>query len=155
MTAKVIVIGVGNAFRSDDGVGLMVARLLRDRVAAHVCVAEQSREAFALLGLWDQIDTVIIIDAIVCGSQPGTIHRFDAQEGAIPTAWFHGSTHTFGVAEAIELARALGQLPPRLLVYGIEGKHWEAGVGLSPEVEQVVPAVVERILQEVQCTNCP
>jgi hydrogenase maturation protease len=155
MTANVIVIGVGNPFRGDDGVGLMVVRLLKEQSPAHIRVVEQSRQSFALLELWDKTDTVIIIDAVVSGSQPGTVHRFNVHAGPIPTAWFHGSTHAFGVAEAIELARVLGQLPPRLLVYGIEARSWEAGVGLSPELERVVPTVVERILQEVRCTNCP
>jgi hydrogenase maturation protease len=155
MTSNVIVIGVGNSFRGDDGVGLMVARLLKEQSPTHIRVVEQSRQAFALLELWDKTDTVIIIDAVVSGAQPGTVHRFDVQAGPIPTAWFHGSTHAFGVAEAIELARALGQLPPRVLVFGIEARHWEAGVGLSPELERVVPTLVERILQEVRCTNCP
>ncbi len=155
MTATIVVIGIGNLFRGDDGVGPMVARLLKDQAPAQVRVVEQSRETFALIELWDKTDTVIVIDAVVSGAQPGTIHRFDAQAGPIPTTWFHGSTHAFGVAEAIELARVLRQLPPRVLVYGIEAGSWDAGVGLSPELERVVPAVVERILQEVRCTNCP
>jgi hydrogenase maturation protease len=155
MTSNVIVIGVGNSFRGDDAVGLMVARLLKEQSPAHIRVVEQSRQAFALLELWDKTDTVIIIDAVVSGAEPGTVHRFDVQAGPIPTAWFHGSTHAFGVAEAIELARALGQLPPRVLVFGIEARRWEAGVRLSPELERVVPTLVQHILQEVRCTNCP
>jgi hydrogenase maturation protease len=132
----------------------MVARL-KDQAPAHVRVVEQSREAFAWLEWWDKTDMVIIIDAVVSGAQPGTVHRFDVQAGPIPTTAFHASTHAFGVAEAIELARALGQMPARVLVYGIESRSWDAGVGLSRELERVVPTVVERILQEVRCTNCP
>jgi hydrogenase maturation protease len=48
------------------------------------------------------------------------------------------STHALGVAEAIELARALGRLPARLEVYAIEGARFTAGAGLSPAVEQAV-----------------
>jgi hydrogenase maturation protease len=54
--------------------------------------------------LWDKANMVIVLDAVVSGAQPGTICRFDAQADPLPTRWFHGSTHAFGVAEAIELA---------------------------------------------------
>jgi hydrogenase maturation protease len=130
MTSNVDVIGVGNLFRGDDGVGLMVAPLLKDQAAAPVRVVEQSRETFILIGLWDKTDTVIIIDVVVSGAQLGTIHRFETQAGPIPTTWFHGATHAFGVAEAIEQARVLWQLPPRVLGYGIEARSCAAAVGL-------------------------
>jgi hydrogenase maturation protease len=91
---------------------------------------EQSRETFVLIKLWDKTDTVIIIDVVVCGAQLGTIHRFEAQADPIPTTWFHGVTHAFGVTEAIEQARVLWQLPPRVLVYGIEARSCAAAVGL-------------------------
>jgi hydrogenase maturation protease len=116
---------------------------------------KQSPAAFALLEEWDKIDRVIVVDAVVSGAPPGTIHRLDVHEGPLPTRWFHASTHAFGVAETLELARALQQLPPRVLVYGIEAGSWQVGVGLSAELEQVVPIVVERILQEVRCMSCP
>ena len=67
----------------------------------------------------------------------------------IAREFFRFSTHAFGLAEAVELARALGRLPPRLIVYGIEGKSFEAGVGLSPEVGAAVQEVVERVLGEL------
>ena len=48
------------------------------------------------------------------------------------------STHAFGVADAVELARALGRLPGRLDVYAIEGASFAAGDRLSPAVERAV-----------------
>jgi len=62
------------------------------------------------------------------------------------------STHAFSVAEAVELARALNQLPPRLIVYGIEGKNFDSCVGLSPEVKLAVEEVFCRVKEEL-CTN--
>jgi hydrogenase maturation protease len=59
------------------------------------------------------------------------------------------STHAFGVAEAIELARALRQLPPVLVVYGVEGATFETGAGLSTVVAAAVPQAVARVRQEL------
>ena len=63
---------------------------------------------------------------------------------------FPCSTHTFGVAEAIELGRILEQLPPYLIVYGIEGKQFNTGCDLSTEVAQAVPHVVQRVQQDIR-----
>jgi hydrogenase maturation protease len=82
------------------------------------------------------------------GAAPGTIRRFDASAQPLPKDAFRCSTHAFGVARAIELSRALGELPRSLVVYGIEGKNFAAGVGLSPEVERAVGEVVRRALTE-------
>jgi len=144
-----LIIGLGNQYRRDDAVGLTVARRLKEAAPAHVRVLEESGESTALMDSWQGADTVILIDAVHSGAKPGSLHRLDAHRQPIPTRFFHYSTHAFGAAEAIELARALGQLPPRLIVYGIEGKTFEAGLGLSPEVEKAAQEVVERVLGDL------
>jgi hydrogenase maturation protease len=146
---RALVIGLGNEYRRDDGVGLVVVRRLKGAAPAHVRVLEESGEGAALIELWQDADTVILIDAVHSGAKPGTLHRFDAHVQPIAKEFFRFSTHAFGVAEGVELARALDRLPPWLIVYGVEGKRFEAGVGLSPEVEAAVEEVVERVLGEL------
>ncbi len=143
------IIGVGNEWRGDDGAGVAVARALRAQALPGVTVLEATGEGAALMAAWQDADVVILIDAVRSGAEPGKIHHFDALDEHLPTDFFHYSTHAFSVAEAVELARVLDQLPPRIIVYGIEGKTYEAGAGLSAEVEQGVEAVVERIGGEV------
>ena len=146
---RTLVIGIGNVFRCDDGVGLIVAQRVREKVSPAVKVLEASGEGAALMEAWKDTDSVILIDAVHSGAKPGTIHRLDAHTQPIPSKYFHYSTHAFSVAEAMELARALDQLPPRLVIYGIEGKTFEAGEKLSPEVGQAVDRVVKLILKEL------
>jgi hydrogenase maturation protease len=148
-----MIIGIGNEYRSDDGAGLLVARRLREILSAPVKIIEQSGEGAALVEAWKDLQNVILIDAVHSGAEPGTIFRFEAHQQAIPAQFFHYSTHAFSVAEAIELARALNQLPASLIVYGIEGKNFTAGIGLSPEVEKVVSEVVARIVRDVELTG--
>jgi hydrogenase maturation protease len=93
---------------------------------------------------------VILIDAVSSGATPGTIHRLDAKAETIPAKFFNYSTHVFGVAEAIAMATALNQLPAELVVYGIEGKSFAAGVELSAEVACAIDEVVERIKKEIR-----
>jgi len=147
---RTLIIGLGNEYRRDDAVGLVVARRLREAAPESVLVLEETGEGASLLESWRDADTVILIDAVRSGAKPGTVHRIDAQAQPIAKQFFRFSTHAFGVAEAVELARALGRLPPRLIVYGIEVKGFESGVGLSPEVEAVAEEVVERVLAEIR-----
>jgi hydrogenase maturation protease len=148
-----LIIGLGNQYRRDDAAGLVAARRLKEAAPAHVRVLEESGEGTALMESWQGADSVILIDALDSGAKPGTVRRLDAHREPIPTGFFHYSTHAFGVAEAIELARVLGQLPPRLIVYGIEGRTFEAGLGLSPEVEKAAQEVVERVLGDLCCDH--
>ena len=84
---------------------------------------------------------------------PGTIHRLDALADELPPELFRGSTHALGVAEAVELGRALQRLPRSLLVFGIEGKHFDAGAGLSPEVERAVARLVDELVPRLSTAS--
>ena len=149
---QMVVIGLGNDYRHDDAVGRVVARKLRAIAGDNVRVVEESGEGAALIEAWNGADFVILIDAVHSGGAAGTIHRFDAEAQPIPSRFFHYSTHAFSVAEAIELARSLDRLPARLIVYGIEGKSFDSGVGLSVEAERAADEVLYRVREEL-CTN--
>jgi len=146
----ILVIGVGNEYRRDDGLGLMIARALQGTLS-DVRVIEETGEGSALMEAWQEADSVILIDAVHSGGSPGKIYRLDAREKRIPPNFFRYSTHAFGAAEAIELARTLEELPPRLIIYGIEGKDFEAGEGLSSEVVSAGPELLQRVRDEVEC----
>jgi len=146
---KVRIIGVGNPYRGDDGAGIAVARILRSRLPSHVDVIEQNGEGTSLAESWKGVGLVIVVDAGQSGAPPGTIRRFDAQSDGIPIEIFGRSTHNFGVASAIELGRALGELPSRLVIYAIEGRDFSPGGKLTPPVERGVREASEKILLEV------
>ena len=106
-------------------------------------------EPVGLIEEWTGADGVIVVDAVSSGAPAGTIHRLDPLSAPIPAALSQGSTHAFGLAETIELARALDRLPDRLLVYGIEGERFEAGDELSPPVSAAVDAVREELRERL------
>lgn len=148
---QILVIGLGNDYRRDDAAGLVVARKLRS-AGINARIIEESGEGAGLIEAWKGTELVILIDAVHSDSAAGTIHRLDPGLQSIPSRFFHYSTHAFSVAEAVELARALGELPPKLVLYGIEGKNFDSGVGLSSEVEKATEETVRRIEDEL-CTN--
>ena len=145
MSERALVIGTGNALRRDDAAGLAAARLAR---SAGMDAIEVCGDLSSLTDRWDQRNRVIIVDAVSTGAPPGSLYRFEAAVGPLPACFALGSTHAFGVAEAVELARVLGRLPHELVVYGIEGGDFSPGEGLSPEVERAVEKTAARIVIE-------
>jgi hydrogenase maturation protease len=143
------VVGFGNRWRRDDAVGLEVAARLRAELPDDVEVLEREGEPTGLISDWGSDDQVWLVDAVSSGAPPGTVHRIDASERELPAEIFRASTHHLGVPEAVELARALGRLPARLVVYGIEGKDFDAGRGVVPDVTAGADRVVAAVREEV------
>jgi hydrogenase maturation protease len=150
---RVRVIGVGNRWRGDDAAGLLGARRLRDLAPEGAEVAELEGEPISLLDAWEGAEAVIILDAVSSGARPGTVHRVDALTERLPEPLSGPSTHTFGLAEAIELGRALDRLPRRLIVYGIEGERFEAGEGLTRAVERAVGEAATAVIDELRTST--
>jgi hydrogenase maturation protease len=107
-----------------------------------------------LIDAWDGVDAVWLVDAVSSGAEVGTVHRLDASASELPTELFRASTHHVGLAEAVELARALGRLPALAIVYGIEGSSFQVGEELTPAVAASVDPVAEAVRKEVaECTK--
>ena len=147
----IVIIGVGNDFRTDDGAGLHVARLLKESEWPDVRIIDGVGDGTDLINAWQGADTAFVIDSVVSGAVPGTIYRLDGFDGDIRKEMFPGySTHAFSIPEAINLARTLGQLPKKLIVYGIEAESLLSGKGLSPPVSFGVQEVVRQVKTEVE-----
>jgi hydrogenase maturation protease len=146
---KTLLIGVGNEFRSDDGVGIIVARAIRKKQFSSIIVKEESGEGAALMEAWQGFQHVIIVDAVSSGAKSGTLFRIDGNRETVPKKFFHYSTHAFSVSEAIELARTMNMLPPKLVLYGIEGINFAAGIAISLLVQQAALQIIEQIEKEI------
>ena len=152
---RCIVLGIGNPDRGDDAVGRVVARHLRGFSPANTKIVEHDGEGTALLTQFDGAAVTFVVDASASGTPPGTIRRFDVSSAPLPDLAFGLSTHGFGLAMAIELARTLGQLPPRCIIYAIEGSSFETGAPLSPPVQAAVAEIARRLLAEITDRTAP
>lgn len=142
-------IGIGNRLRRDDAAGLEVVRRLRLAHPPGVRLIEEEGEPASLIDAWSSVDEALVIDCISSGAAPGKLHRFDVTEAPLPAQVFSVSTHALGLPEAVELARELGRLPGRLIVYGIEGESFETGEGLSYPVQETVEKLVMDLYREL------
>jgi hydrogenase maturation protease len=146
---RVLVIGIGNAYRGDDAAGLAVADRIRGTAPPGIEVLRHEGEPVSLIDTWDRARAVYLVDAVSSGGEPGSIYRFDATAQPLSTPFSRRGTHAFGVAETIELSRALGRLPLRLIGYGIEGRSFGPCVGLSADARRAVSIASARLLKEV------
>jgi hydrogenase maturation protease len=151
------VIGIGNEFRRDDGVGWAVVALLRDRAAVrplppgtalHECDGDPGR----LIGLWENTSLTIVIDACFPASAyPGRTHRWcPAPDASLrPAVSGRHSTHGLGLVETLHLAHSLGRRPDRLIVYAVEGADHSLGTGLTPSLAEAVQPLAERVEEDL------
>ena len=146
---RVLVIGIGNVYRGDDAAGLAVADCIRVTAPPGIEVLRHEGEPVALIDTWDRARAVYLVDAVSSGGEPGSIYRFDATAQPLGAQFSRRGTHAFGVAETIELSRALGRLPLQLIGYGIEGRSFGPGAGLSAEARRAVRIASARLLTEV------
>jgi hydrogenase maturation protease len=145
-----VVVGVGNELRGDDALGLHVVRALEGTLRPEVALVACEGEPVGVIDALAGRELAILVDATVSGAEPGTVRRIAAHEGPLPPELQRPSTHLLGVPEAIELARALGKLPPRTIVWGVEGASFDTGAPLSPEVAEAAQAVAAAIRRELE-----
>ena len=149
--APVVVIGLGNTMRHDDAAGIEVVRLLGARARAlRIAAIEQHGEPLALLELWEHAHAAVVIDAVRSGAAAGTIHRVEASARSLGPLAASASTHAVGLDTAIELARTLGRLPSRVVVFGLEGARFDLGRGLSDQLQDVLADLADTVLREAQ-----
>ncbi len=155
---KVLVAGLGNELRGDDGFGVAVARLLDDRdLGAEVTVREFGIGGIHLVQeLLNGYDALLVVDAVNRGSEPGTIHLLEPEVPEIASLPveerrdFLADLHWADPGRALMLARALGALPERVLVLGCQPQDLDdLSLVLSPTVARSLPTALRAIEQAV------
>ena len=148
MSRNTVLIGIGNMYRGDDAIGLIVADKLQ---SSGIPVIKATGDATILMESWEGYDKAILIDACPYMEQTGQIHRVNINEDEnILTDSIRSSSHNFGISEAIEFSRLLRSLPEEVIIYAIEGERFEQGDEVSSKVMSAIPAVTEQIINELK-----
>ncbi|OBH12154.1 hydrogenase maturation protease [Mycobacterium sp. E1747] len=145
---RVAIIGLGNEYRRDDGVGVATAEALRGLAWPNVIVRTGIAEPMGLIEAWTGVGLAVIIDAAIADpADPGRIHRYDV-DGVPPQA--EGlSSHHIDIGRTHALARALERVPGAIVVFAVEAADTGAGAGLTPRVAPAVPVVVRMVAAEI------
>jgi hydrogenase maturation protease len=147
LTPNNIVIGIGNDFRRDDGVGLAVAEQIAERNLPNVRVVSGISEPAALLDAWSGMAHAVVVDAATSANPaPGRIRRWTGRElETTPVV----SSHALGLAQTCALGNALARMPEELVVFTVDVADTNHGIGLTPAVAAAVPHLVDLIVAEL------
>lgn len=150
----VVIIGCGNLNRQDDGVGIVVAQRLQWYFKEHpnpdVRVYDAGTNGMEVMFQARQANILILIDASVSGSQPGTIFKLPGSEVAnrLPPSY---SLHNFRWDHALYAGQQIfkGSFPKEVTVYLIEAADTMFGLELTVPVQQAAEKVCAYIQDEV------
>ncbi len=148
---RVLVLGLGNPILSDDGVGIRVARRLRD-FNLPADILEASAAGFRVVDEIIGYDRLVLVDAVMTGRvAPGTLHRFSFDD--FSRALHNTSPHDISLFQAFEIMRREGEkLPETIAIYGIEIADSST---FSEELTPAVEAAVEHIAQVIRREQFP
>lgn len=142
-----VVMGTGNLLMGDDGVGIHVIQALRmeEGLPDDVTVIDAGTAALDVLQSMGAVESLIIVDAVKGGGEPGTIYRFSPEDIAeIPRERI--SLHQMSLLQTLKTAEMLGAERPNITIIGIEPGVISPGTSLSPPVLRTIPKIIEQVL---------
>ncbi|EGW40414.1 HyaD/HybD family hydrogenase maturation endopeptidase [Desulfosporosinus sp. OT] len=146
---KIMVMGVGNILLSDEGLGVrFLDEMAKMPLPNNVELLEGGTAGLELVHLIQEVDFLIIIDAIDAKDEPGALFRFTPEDIQIFPEKFEVSFHQIGIIEVLAMANVLGQAP-QTLIFGLQPKSLEWGMEISPEIQALFPRLKEFVLQEI------
>ena len=147
---NILVLGIGNMLLSDEGAGNKAVEDLQQRFhfPPEVEVVDGGTMGLDLLPYLDDRTHLFIIDAVKSGNAPGTMVRLELDN---PPAYFRTkiSPHQLGLSEVLAVATLTDNLPPKIVLFGIEPKDLSTGLGMSPEVAENIGRLAEMIVDEL------
>ncbi|HYB45725.1 MAG TPA: hydrogenase maturation protease [Nitrososphaerales archaeon] len=152
---KIVVLGIGNPYMRDDGIGIVVAQELRKRGLGEDIVVYDSQTLEASL-IWQfrEADALVILDALTSGAPPGTVSRFKISPRGAPIEGIP-SLHELRLHDLVDLA-GLDLISFPVVIVAVEPKDCSIGEGLTEEMRSALPRVVDevtRVLTEISATK--
>ena len=149
---KTIVLGVGNQILGDDGVGIHVTDILKERVInPNITIDDAITGGMNLLELILGYDKAIIVDAVKTNKgENGEVKRIPLDNFSTMHSC---NPHDVSLIEAIDMAKKMGEnrIPREIIVIGILMKEipCEFGEKLSKNIATAVPKAVDMTLNEI------
>lgn len=147
---KTLILGVGNTLCRDDGLGIVAVEMLKEReLPSYITIEPIDTPGWGLPNWLDGWSSVVIIDAVQMGKKPGEWRRFSPEEVKMIYEDDILSLHQPGLAAGLALADALNILPKKMIFYGVEPVSTDYGEGLSPEVVETLPNLINHIVNDL------
>lgn len=142
------VIGIGNPFKGDDGIGLkLLEEIEKKDIPEDVRTYDMGSETFDLIHVLKDLDKAIIIDAVQFGGSPGDYRFFTPDE--VNSLKKSDTPHGTDILEVLSLSEKLDEMPEKILIMGVQPKDTDLGEGFSRPLESNVPELVEKLYEKI------
>ncbi len=152
---RILVAGIGNVLLKDDGIGPRLIERIKEKLPPEVETYDYGNSMIELLHDMADFDALIIVDAISRGGRPGDILVGEVKKDDIEdvdpgkaSLLMHMSYHEADLESVLALAKALGFLPKKIFLVGVEPGHIGVGTELSAPVKKVLDRL-ERIVLDI------
>lgn len=148
------IVGIGNPYRGDDGAGWAAIDELEKKIEGKIPLFKVRGEITELMDLMANYWTLYVVDACRMEGPIGSWKRIDGHLEPLPQEDPQTSTHGLSLKEAIELAKTLGQLPSKLIIYAVNADQYSMSHALSPPVAEAIEGLAQNILKEEDIQAC-
>jgi hydrogenase maturation protease len=146
---KILVLGVGNPFRRDDGIGpAVISRLKSENHLNGVDLLDGGTDGLSLIDYIEGYEKVLVVDAVDMGAAPGEVRMFSPEDAKLTIKADTLSTHGFGLAEVIALMEKL-EMKTDMHIIGIQAKDVNFGEGMSPELSSKIEEILKLIKENI------
>ena len=147
---KIVVIGLGNPYMKDDGIGIFVARYMKNNQTFRnkIFVFEYVSIDLSLLLQFKGATKIILIDAVRSGNVPGTVSKYRIASRSEPLLELP-TLHELQIHDIIDVSER-GLLTCPVVVIGVEPEQVSLGEGLSNVVSNSLGRIIEEVGAEVE-----
>jgi hydrogenase maturation protease len=150
---RITILGIGNLLLKDEGIGVHLVQKLAGVVDdANVKIIDAGTYPDFLSLIDDNLDKLIIVDAVKTGDRPGTIYRFGSDDLDLDST-LPVSAHDMGVLDSLKTMALFNKQPKSTVIIGIEPRTIDFGLDLSPEIEDKLPKIISLVLKEIEETT--
>jgi hydrogenase maturation protease len=150
---RITILGIGNLLLKDEGIGVHLVQKLESLVdKPNIKIVDAGTYPDFMSLVDDNLDKLIVLDAVKTGDRAGTIYRFSSDDvdsdSTLPV-----SAHDIGVLDSLKTMALFNKQPKSTVIIGIEPGTIEFGLELSPEIEDKLPRIIDLVLKEIEETT--
>jgi hydrogenase maturation protease len=147
---KTLVLGIGNPYRRDDGIGpAVISRLKTENSLEGIDLLDGGTDGLSLIDYIEGYEKVLVVDAVDMDTEPGEVRAFLPEEAKLTIKTDTLSTHGFGLAEVIALMEQL-EMNTDMRIIGIQAKDVSFGERMSPEVSSKIEEILKLVKRGIE-----
>ena len=138
----------------DEGIGPHVVEQLKSiELPQDVLVLDGGTHFWGDEPALNGAEKLIIVDAVLGGGAPATIYRFSIDELEDEAEDVKLSCHDMGLIEKLRMTQFAGSSLEQTVIIGVEPAKVEWNTGLSGEVEEKIPEIIDAVMAEITCSR--